>query len=149
MCILQQEGLFWGVHSLLDPLHCPAHSALDRPRWQTSVLHGSRSREVSPCLSPNSCGLMTTYFREPGHMKPVLSCCSPSGFWCRSPSSRPTGLFLWFTPSTRSSSCVTMRRCSWWTRLPLMCLWLRWTTREHSPWVWQERNRTNLLETAF
>ncbi|XP_038563188.1 extracellular matrix protein FRAS1-like [Micropterus salmoides] len=23
----RSEGLFWGVHSLLDPLHCPAHSA--------------------------------------------------------------------------------------------------------------------------
>lgn len=35
-----------------------------------------------------------------------------AGFWCPSPSSRPTGPFPWSTPSTPSSSCATTRRCS-------------------------------------
>lgn len=148
-----QEGLFWRVHRLLDPLHCAAHSALDRPRRQTSVLHGSRSREVRPCSPPTY-----IYIKEPGAFWEqdntwkrsrsleswTVLIFSPAGFWCRSPSSRPTGPFPWCTRSTRSSSCATTRRCSWWTPPLLMCLWLRWTTRERSPWVRRERTRANL-----
>lgn len=51
LCFLEQEGLFWRVHRLLGPLHCSANSAVDWSRWQTAVLHSSRSREVRP----NSC----------------------------------------------------------------------------------------------
>lgn len=77
-----QEGLFWRIHRLLDPLHRPAHSALDRPRWQTSVLHGPRSREVRPCLSTTwvqaalvwwwHCGKSTTNKSLADHLNPEL-----------------------------------------------------------------------------
>ncbi|XP_071437042.1 extracellular matrix organizing protein FRAS1-like isoform X2 [Pithys albifrons albifrons] len=44
--LLQQEGLVWRVHHLLDPLHCPAHTAMGRAWRQAPALHGSRSRAV-------------------------------------------------------------------------------------------------------
>lgn len=52
LCTCQQEGLLWRVHRLSDPLHRPAHAALDRPRRQTSVLHRSRPGKVRPRSLP-------------------------------------------------------------------------------------------------
>ncbi|XP_071403699.1 extracellular matrix organizing protein FRAS1-like isoform X2 [Pithys albifrons albifrons] len=44
--LLQQEGLVWRVHHLLDPLHCPAHTAMGRAWRQAPALHGSCSRAI-------------------------------------------------------------------------------------------------------
>ncbi|XP_071415237.1 extracellular matrix organizing protein FRAS1-like isoform X2 [Pithys albifrons albifrons] len=45
--LLQQEGLVWRVHHLLDPLHCPAHTAMGRAWRQAPALQGSHSRATN------------------------------------------------------------------------------------------------------
>lgn len=127
---------------------CPARLTLRKSRcttrWLAYVQNNSAARITYNHVLHMFCdlSLIKAYFNDPVSLTTKssrwlkLSLCCWTGFWCRSPSSRPTGLFLWFTPSTRSSSCVTTRRCSWWIQLLLMSLWLRWTTRGRSPWVW-------------
>lgn len=51
--VSSQEGLLWGVHHLLNPLHRAAHAALGGARRQAPALHGSRSGAVrTPHHSP-------------------------------------------------------------------------------------------------